>query len=606
MSTTTNLKRIALVAVAALGLGILSAVPSSAAVSNVTVTVTNGTSTTQSGGASGPSDTRTAAVISVTGLVAATVDSISVSAAVKSVPAGATRKTLIGVLDTNTTAGWARTDIDDLTTMSGTLSLGPTTASSGLYTTDSDTIVNTSYTMNGATSGYIGARLFLQLESGTGTTAAPTAAPAGTYTYTVTVTSSSWNGAGYTVTTQTADVSIVVAALAANSLVASAANSTAFIGSAVDAASDEAISALATVSTTNTPAAYLTVSLRNASGSSGVAARESVTITTTIGQVGDSTNRGRSVVLKYNSDTNEDYSIWSDGTAGTGTITISTPSVTFASKTISFYAAAPKTLTTTVLNNTLRVGSNSAAIGVKAVDANGIAWTGSLYVYSGTVGVVSNDATECTYDATDSRHECSLTGVSAGTAAITVRDAATVAASTVSAAAVTVTVSTGTAAKFSLAFDKATYAPGEKATLVISVLDSANKSVPANTWANLFATGGITLSTAAGNGSDTVTPVSITTASLASASSLYTTTTPVKTYTIYMPVAGGTFKASATGGSSLPLSGQVEVTASATVTDNASAALAAVNALATTVASLRTLITTLTNLVLKIQKKVKA
>jgi hypothetical protein len=56
----------------------------------------------------------------------------------------------------------------------------------------------------------------------------------------------------------------------------------------------------------------------------------------------------------------------------------------------------------------------------------------------------------------------------------------------------------------------------------------------------------------------------------------------------------------------LPLAGQVEVSATATVTDNAAAALAAVNALATTVASLRTLITTLTNLVLKIQKKVKA
>jgi hypothetical protein len=50
----------------------------------------------------------------------------------------------------------------------------------------------------------------------------------------------------------------------------------------------------------------------------------------------------------------------------------------------------------------------------------------------------------------------------------------------------------------------------------------------------------------------------------------------------------------------------VKVSASATVTDSGAAALAAVNALATTVASLRTLITTLTNLVLKIQKKVKA
>jgi len=43
MSTKTTFKRIALVAVAALGLGVLSVAPSSAAVSNLSVTVTNGT-----------------------------------------------------------------------------------------------------------------------------------------------------------------------------------------------------------------------------------------------------------------------------------------------------------------------------------------------------------------------------------------------------------------------------------------------------------------------------------------------------------------------------------------------------------------------------------
>jgi hypothetical protein len=77
-------------------------------------------------------------------------------------------------------------------------------------------------------------------------------------------------------------------------------------------------------------------------------------------------------------------------------------------------------------------------------------------------------------------------------------------------------------------------------------------------------------------------------------------------FTVYMPAAGGTVTLSAKGGTALPQAAQVAVTASATVTDSGAAALAAVNALATTVASLRTLITTLTNLVLKIQKKVKA
>ena len=139
----------------------------------------------------------------------------------------------------------------------------------------------------------------------------------------------------------------------------------------------------------------------------------------------------------------------------------------------------------------------------------------------------------------------------------------------------------------------------------MSVLDSTGKSVPANTFTNLFATGGISLSTAAGNGSDTVTAVTVSSVSLASYA-LGTLTDPVKAYTIYMPSSGGTFKASATGGAALPTAGQVAVSATVTVTDSGAAALAAVTALATTVASLKTLITTLTNLVLKIQKKVKA
>ena len=80
----------------------------------------------------------------------------------------------------------------------------------------------------------------------------------------------------------------------------------------------------------------------------------------------------------------------------------------------------------------------------------------------------------------------------------------------------------------------------------------------------------------------------------------------IAVFKVYMPASGGAVKITATGGASLPSSGQVDVTATATVTDSASAALAAVTALATVVASLKTLITTLTNLVLKIQKKVKA
>jgi hypothetical protein len=175
---------------------------------------------------------------------------------------------------------------------------------------------------------------------------------------------------------------------------------------------------------------------------------------------------------------------------------------------------------------------------------------------------------------------------------------------------VSVVVNSNPVASFKLSFDKASYAPSERARIYVTPVDSAGKEVAVTTTANLLAAGGISTASQFSFGpagttqAESLTAVSITTVANASA------TTGAKAgaavYTVFMPASGGTVTITATGGSSLPLAAQVAVTASATVTDSGAAALAAVNALATTVASLRTLITTLTNLVLKIQKKVKA
>jgi len=422
---------------------------------------------------------------------------------------------------------------------------------------------------------------------------------AGTYTYTALAFFYSGSDA---VKSASATVTFTVAALASNSTTASGSYSTAYLTAAGGGTSDEIVNALSTASTT--PAAVLEVKLRNSSNVTS--ARESVTVTTTAGTVGQSGGAfGRSLVFAYNTTDSITVYVRPDGTAGTATITVSTPSVTFPTKQIIFYAAAPKTLVASAINTAPGSGTTTA-IAVVAKDANGNMWAGDLYTYSSATSVISNDASaSCSYVSANSRHECTVTGVAAGDATITVRDAATVATSTVSSNAVALTITQQPAASVKLSWDKATYAPGEKATLLVSVVDSAGKSVASGTYANLFATGGISLSTAGGNGSDTLTAVSITTVSLA-ALALGTLTTPVKAYTVYMPASGGTVTAKATGGTSLPPAGQVAVSASATVTDSAAAALAAVTALATTVASLKTLITTLTNLVLKIQKKVKA
>jgi len=322
--------------------------------------------------------------------------------------------------------------------------------------------------------------------------------------------------------------------------------------------------------------------------------------------------------------------IYSDGTAGDATIDISTPSVTFPQKKITFFSSTISTLTVINGSPTLKVGSNTmtaltlGTVWVKATDANGNTVVANadgdsgVWAYSSSTTVVSDSGTACTYNSTTGYHHCSLTGVAAGTATITVANLGT----NLNAATVkgdktaSVTVLSSTPATLSLAFDKATYAPGERGFIYISAKDSSGKAIAGQTLSNLITSSGISVTkgsitgpagaTLTLDGSSNTSPTtSVRVASIDTCDTL-ATGEAVRCITFMAPVAGGDIEITATGGAGLPVAGQVAVKASAKVTDNATAALAAVNALAVTVASLKTLITTLTNLVLKIQKKVKA
>jgi len=581
MSTKTNFKRIALVSVASLGLGLLSSVPSQAAFTVApTLTITAGTATTST------ADSRTAGTVKVYALASDTLDSIVVTSVLKSKPAGAATPLMTFMIQ------------DTLTSTTHTKFYDTTSA--GTERT-SRTDSHTAMTMDASGAGYLSATFKVQIETSV-------ARVVGDYVYTITATPFG-DGARGTAAVVTGDVTITVGALAAESKVASAATSAAYVRDDTDkTAADEIVSSVNTAS--NTAAGYIFVFLKNAS--SGVAARESVTITTNIGQVGTSSNRGRSVVLKYDNDAGENYEFYPDGTSGVATISISTPSVTFANKTISLYAVAAKTLTATVATPNNAVGSNSDSVRVTALDSNGVVWSGAAYIYASSAADAliagSQTPAACTWDAADNRHECPVTGNTAGTAKMKVIDASTVALATATSNEVSVVVNSNPVASVKLEFDKASYAPSERVRLYVTPLDSAGKTIAAGTWANLLGTGGISY-TAGFTNLDTVTAaalagVSVTTA--ANTSAVTGAKAGSRLFTLYAPASGGSFTVAALGGSSLPLAAQVAVSATATVTDSGAAALAAVNALATTVASLRTLITTLTNLVLKIQKKVKA
>jgi hypothetical protein len=304
------------------------------------------------------------------------------------------------------------------------------------------------------------------------------------------------------------------------------------------------------------------------------------------------------------------FVVRADGTAGTSTITVSSSVLgTSSVKSMTFYAKDPKPLTASVLTPILAIGANDSAVAVTAVDANGTNWAGTLYIYASAAAdatAVGGSATApktCVYRSANATYYCPITATAAGTGKFKVTNGSTVALSTVTSNEVTVKSAVATPATIKLSFNKPAYAPNEVGLIVITPLDAAGNGLPAASITNALASGGISSDvglTVTGCTLSTLTDVE---------TSAYAGTTSVagsKTCIFTAPAAGSKITLTAKGGTGLPLAGQVAITASATITDNAAAALAAVTALSTTVASLRTLITTLTNLVLKIQKKVKA
>jgi len=614
MSTKTNFKRIALVAVAALGLGVLSSVPSQAAVANLTVTAVDGTASI------GSSDSRTAGTLTVAGLMEAN-DSITINLVTKSVPGGSVPGVTIQNLDSSTPS--IGSYVIDTFAAAGAGNLVRAGQNGVMVVNATPNAAATMVRLSKTTSAANVSHTFgIQLDSAT-------ARVAGTYTYTALIKtfnagSALNNTAGTAQPDQTIvkDISIVVAASVNVATVPSAVTSFVDILSAAQASGSDASDAVITsVSTAGTAAGYIYVGNRNAAN--GVTtAEDSVTATVTgAGQVcaaalsatPTATTCGKSIKVSAIGD--YQFILQADGTAGSSSIAVSSSVAGWSfTKSATFFAKAAKTITATVAHPLLKVGTNSGPVRVTAVDAAGTNWTGQFYIVASAaadalVGGSATTPVACdAYSATDGYAKCNIATLTTGTAKFKVIDAATVALATATSNEVTVTVTNATPASVKLSFDKATYAPNERARIYVTALDSAGKEMQSIT-SDLLATGGISVNGAVSFTNSTTTADSLTATSITTSASTSSTSgakAGSMVYTVYMPASGGAVTISATGGTGLPVAARVAVTATATVTDSGAAALAAVTALATTVASLKTLITTLTNLVLKIQKKVKA
>ncbi len=613
MSTTTNFKRIALVAVAALGMGVLSSAPSQAtfvgsSTAPLTLSTTNGTAGLSSVG--GTSDSRTAGTFSLTALSAAVTDSVVVTSILKSKPALASsaNPALVFMLnDTGTSTAMPNIAIKDYT--ASTIRVARVLA--GNVAADTATEFSIAPAASTA-SGYVVGNWKVWMDSNT----ASTTRVAGTYVYTIIATSNA------PAVTQTVDISFTVTASTSVSTTPSAVTSFVNLLSAPQSSGSNAADAVITsVSTAGTNAGYIYVGNRNAANGT-TTAEDSITVavtgaglvcSTTLSSSPTAITCGKS--LKVSAFGDQQFILQADGTAGNSSIvvTASVGAYTYT-KSATFYSAAAKTLTATIAHPLLRVGTNGGAVRVTGVDALGTNWSGQAYIVASSatdalVGGSSTTPVACgAYSSTLGYAACDISTLTTGTAKFKVIDAATVALATATSNEVTVTVTNATPATVKLSFDKATYAPNERARIYVTPLDAAGKEMQSIT-ADLLATGGISVNGSLSYAGSTTTADSLTATSITTSASTSSTSgakAGSMVYTVYMPAAGGTVTLSATGGTGLPTAARVAVTASATVTDSGAAALAAVNALATTVASLRTLITTLTNLVLKIQKKVRA
>ena len=638
MSTKTTFKRIALVAVAALGLGVMSVAPSQATISGLAISgVTAGTAgnSSETTGTYNYTDSTTAAKFTISGYLGLS-DSLTVTLVTKSIPVGGVSTAKFLNFDSVTP-----TNTDYLVYKDATTNAFP--IQSGTSTPQGVADTATAFTIGAKVATNINHTFGVQLESTTGSRVA------GTYTFTVVVQGKDLTGS--TALQQLVqDVTIVVpkttAAASAAVTTVDPSKSTAYmsLGAAFVAGttSDSSVALVSTASAADQ--AVIRVVTKNATGT-GV--NESITATVTgagvIGLAGGTTY-GKSITVAGTGST--DLGIRADGTTGVGSIVIKTSTVTFAAKSVTFFAKAAKTITLAVNKPVISVSTNLDTIRATATDADGNVWGGQAYIVAATAAdaLIAGSSTPvaCTFNSAKGYHECPVAGTATGTANFNVIDASTVALATATSAAAAVRVSTGVATTAKISFDKASYAPGEKATVLVTVLDSAGLALPASTITGAF-TAAPTVNVAFGASSDSF-GADVTLA--AATSSTSKTTAGSQQYTVYMPLFAGNITITATGSTGLAASGRVAISATASVvnssvdaatdaaneaTDAANAAtdaaLAAADAadaataaaqdasdavaalsatVATLVASLKAQITSLTNLVIKIQKKVKA
>ncbi len=638
MSTKTTIKRVALVAVAAMGFGLLSVVPSQARSQADSLTLSAATASIVAG------DTITASSPSVTLAFLAdsnASDSMTVTAYLLSSPATNTAVPLLYVSDTTSAVVAA----------SGT---GAALAKGESITTQIAYVKSTT-----SAPAAVSAKLNIGLSKDGGLTGTLVVGD-----YKVRVVAAVSGSGGGTAASTAQDVTITVKTNPVTDTVATSA--TVVIGGlalpdSITSTTDEVVTASKTLKAANdSPSAVISVALKNANASAVTAESYTAYITSGPGTLysgaaagritgGNTTvGRGRLISVKNG----DGVGIYPDGTSGVTTVQILAASgAVLATKTMTFVGSVDK-IVATAAKTVIGQRAESAVVSFRAYDSAGVEIKSGLTanLVSATVATVSNSYTACgTTYSTTTYWTCSATGVAAGSVNLTVTtnaSATDTTGKTSNAVSVRVGGSTAQLSDVIVAFDKATYAPGELAKITITPVDAAGLILADDTY-TVFSVA-LKPDYAFGTGSDSFSALLKTNNGGQTGVTAGTgTVSGVATLSAYMPLSEGTVTvtyttaaavgstagaiarsitavvSSASGSAAIEAANAAQASADA-ATDAANAAAESADAataaaqdaaqavadlatqVADLIASLKAQLTALTALVVKIQKKVKA
>jgi len=276
----------------------------------------------------------------------------------------------------------------------------------------------------------------------------------------------------------------------------------------------------------------------------------------------DGTLTGASATVAAGGSTNgvSDFYVYPNGVAGIGTLTISVNGTVVSTKLITFAGIAASFSIGTPSNTVIGVGKTGTVV-ITALDANGnAAVLPALTVTSATPAVATVTSVV--------GGTITLTGVAVGTSVITVANSATLPTIT---ATFTVTVGRATAKTVTMAFDKASYAPGEAMVLTVTAKGSDGAAVGDGALA-VFGTAGVTSNVAL---QGTLPGASVTFAG------------GVATFALFAPLASGTINLAAVegagtdnviaGGTAAAITASADVAGDTSAVDAANAATDAAN-----------------------------